>query len=65
MWMMLEVWHILGCRVASLLMKYLGLSLGYSYKAKSIWDGIIEKMECQLAVWKRLYLSKGWQVNFD
>jgi hypothetical protein len=26
-------------------MKYLGLSLGDSYQATSIWNGIIEKME--------------------
>jgi hypothetical protein len=29
-----------------------------SYKATSIWNWIIEKMECQLAGWKKLYLSK-------
>jgi hypothetical protein len=50
---------ILGCRVASLLMKYLGLPLGASYKATSIWNGIIENVECWLAGWKMLYLSKG------
>jgi hypothetical protein len=38
--------HILGCRLSSLPMKYLGLPLGASYKATSIWNGIIEKMEC-------------------
>jgi hypothetical protein len=31
---------ILGCRVSSLPMKYLGLPLGASYKATSIWNGI-------------------------
>jgi hypothetical protein len=40
-------------------MKYLGLLLGVSYKATSIWNGIIEKMEHRLVGWKRLYLSKG------
>lgn len=34
---------ILGCRVSSPATKYLGLPLGASFKAKSIWDGIIEK----------------------
>jgi hypothetical protein len=28
-------------------LKYLGIPLGASYKAKSIWDGIVEKMERQ------------------
>jgi hypothetical protein len=37
--------HILGCCIASLPMKYLGLPLGASYKAISIWNGVIEKME--------------------
>jgi len=51
--------QLLGCRVASLPMTYLGLLLGASYKAVSIWNGVIEKMERQLAGWKRMYLSKG------
>jgi hypothetical protein len=37
------------CGVASLPIKYLGLSLGASYKAKHIWDGVIEKLEYRLA----------------
>lgn len=40
-------------------MKYLGPPVGASYKAKSIWDCIIEKMERRLTGWKILYLSKG------
>jgi hypothetical protein len=36
----------LGCRVSSLLVKYLDLPLGASYKAKHIWEKIIEKIEC-------------------
>jgi hypothetical protein len=53
---------ILGCGVAFLPVKYLGLSLGASYKAKHIWDGMIEKVELRLASWKQLYLSKGGRV---
>jgi len=37
--------HILGCRVASLLLTYLGLPLGASFKSISIWNGVIEKVE--------------------
>jgi hypothetical protein len=36
---------ILGCGVSSLHVKYLGLLLGPSYKAKHIWDGVIKKIE--------------------
>ena len=40
-------------------MTYLGLPLGATFKAKPIWTGVLEKMERQLAGWKRLYLSRG------
>jgi len=39
---------ILCCRVSCLPSQYLGLPLGASSKAKSIWDGYIEKIERQL-----------------
>jgi len=57
---------ILGYRVSSLPMKYLGLPVGASFKAKSKWDGnrgIIKKIERCLAGWKRIYLSKGGRVT--
>lgn len=37
--------NILGCKVFSLPLKYLGLSIGTPHKSKSIWDGVIEKVE--------------------
>jgi hypothetical protein len=40
---------ILACRVLCLHMKYLGIPLGASYKAKSIWDNILDNMEHHLA----------------
>lgn len=55
--------HILGCRVASLPMTYFGLPLGASFKATSIWNGVIEKVERWLASWKKLYLSKGGRLT--
>jgi hypothetical protein len=54
---------ILGCGFATLLVKYLGLLLGASYKSIHIWDGFIEKIEHRLANWKRLYISKGGKVT--
>jgi hypothetical protein len=54
---------ILGCRVASLPIKNLGLSLAAYYKASTIQNGIIEKMEPCLARWKRLSLSKGGRLT--
>ncbi|KAG7987145.1 hypothetical protein I3843_03G118100 [Carya illinoinensis] len=54
---------ILGCGVSSLPMKYLGLPLGASFKAKTIWGEVLEKLERRLAGWKRLYLSKGGRIT--
>lgn len=34
---------ILGCKLFSLPMKYICLSLGAQFKGKSIWNGIIKK----------------------
>jgi hypothetical protein len=53
----------LGCRVASLPMKYLGLPLGAAYKATSMWNGVTEQLEWRLAGWKKLYLSKGGRLT--
>uniref|UniRef100_A0A2N9GTW6 Reverse transcriptase domain-containing protein n=1 Tax=Fagus sylvatica TaxID=28930 RepID=A0A2N9GTW6_FAGSY len=58
-----EMAGILGCQVASLPLKYLGLPLGASFKSKVLWDRVVEKMEKHLAGWKRLYLSKGGRVT--
>lgn len=44
-------------------MTYLGLPLGASFKASSIWNGVIEKVEHRLAGWKKLYLSKGGRLT--
>ena len=58
-----ELASILGCHVASLPLTYLGLPLGASFKSKSIWAGVVERMEKRLAGWKRMYLSKGGRVT--
>lgn len=54
---------ILDCGVSSLPLKYLGLPLGASFKAKSIWDGVLVKIERRLASWKWMYLSNGGRVT--
>jgi hypothetical protein len=55
--------QVLGGRVGSLPMKYLGLPLGARYKSKEIWNPILEKMERRLAGWKRSCLSKGGRLT--
>ena len=37
---------ILGCKTATFPMKYLGLPLGAHFKVQSIWDPIVEKLDC-------------------
>jgi hypothetical protein len=36
--------RILGCGVVSLHLKYFGLPMGESYKAKHLWGGAIDKI---------------------
>jgi hypothetical protein len=54
---------ILGCRVSALPLMYLGLPLGASFKKKTIWNAVVEKVEKCLAGWKRIYLSKGGRLT--
>jgi hypothetical protein len=58
-----ELAGVLGCKVSALPLNYLGLPLGASFKQKSVWNGVVEKMEKRLAGWKRLYLSKGGRLT--
>jgi hypothetical protein len=50
-----ELVGILGCRVSALPLTYLGLPLGVSFKNKSIWNSVVEKVEKHLAGWKRFF----------
>ena len=45
--------RILGYKVSSLPMKYHCLPFGASFKAKSIWDDVIERIEHCLASQKK------------
>ena len=58
-----ELAGILGCKVSSLPLHYLGLPLGSGYKDISVWTNIIEKTERRLASWKHMYLSKGGRLT--
>ena len=55
--------NILCCKIGSLPMTFLGMTLGVPLKATLIWDPIIEKMERKLSSWKHLYLSKGSRLT--
>ena len=55
--------EILGCRIGSLPITYLGMPLGASHKSLTIWNPILEKIEWKLAGWKKMYLSKGGRLT--
>jgi hypothetical protein len=54
---------LLFCHIGSLPLQYLDMPLGASYKALAIWNPIIEKIECRLAGWKKIYISKGGRLT--
>lgn len=54
-----ELAQILGCKVFSLPMKYLGLQLAARLKSKVIWDTILEKVERHSMGCIKIYLFKG------
>ena len=54
---------ILQCRVDNLPMNNLGMPLGAQFKATSIWNPILEKMEKKLLSLKQLYLSYQREVD--
>lgn len=56
---LVEFANILGCKITASPLKYLGLPLGVTFKAKFIWNLIVRKMERRMAGWQRLYLCKG------
>ncbi|XP_059627240.1 uncharacterized protein LOC132270043 [Cornus florida] len=54
---------VLGCRVSSFPIPYLGLPLGVSSRLVGSWDSVIDRYATRLAGWKKQYLSKGGKVT--
>ena len=54
---------LLGCGFGEVPLKYLGLPLEASFKLKAMWAGLEDLMLRRLALWKRLYPSKGGRVT--
>ena len=54
----------LGCKVGSLPSSHLGLPLGVPHNCVNVWDSIEERFRRRLALWKRLYISKGGRLTF-
>ena len=53
---------ILGSKVSSFPMNYLGFPLGSRFKDMSMCYILEKKIERRLSSWKRMYLSKGGRV---
>ncbi|XP_016206261.1 uncharacterized protein LOC107646598 [Arachis ipaensis] len=53
---------VLGCKEASLPVKYLGISLGANPRFVKTWKPIIDKVEEKLSLWKAKVLNKAGKL---
>ena len=53
---------MLGCCVADLPIKYLGIPLGANPRRKETWKPIIEKIEKKLSGWRASLLSQAGRL---
>ena len=54
----------LGCKVGGLSSCYLSLLLGGPpFKSVEVWDGVEERFQRRLAIWKRQHISKGGRLT--
>lgn len=60
---MLALAQVMGCKVESLPIKYLGLPLGANPKRIKIWEPILDKMGKKLSVWRRSFNSLGGRLS--
>ena len=52
-----------GCKVGRLPTSYLGLPLAAHHKSMAVWDGVEERFQKRLAMWKRQFISKGERIT--
>ena len=52
----------LRCRTRALPSTYLGVRLGMRRNSLQVWDEVEERFRKKLALWKRLYISKGGRL---
>lgn len=55
--------EVMGCKVGSWPMKYLGMLLGGNPRAVSFWDPVVEKVSKKMACCKRSYISLGERIT--
>ena len=51
------------CKVRRLPTNYLGLPLGAQYKSVAVWDGVGERFQKRLAMWKRQFIFKRGRIT--
>lgn len=54
---------VLGYKVARLPFSYLGLPLRASFKETGVREGVVDRVQRQLAGWKHQYLSKEGRIT--
>ncbi|KAL4199447.1 hypothetical protein AMTRI_Chr03g51160 [Amborella trichopoda] len=54
---------VLGCKVKTFLITYLGLPISDSKFPITVWDKIIESVQVKLDLWKYKYLSLGYSLT--
>ncbi|WMV58251.1 hypothetical protein MTR67_051636 [Solanum verrucosum] len=53
----------LGCQIATLPTRYLGMPLGAQNKETTVWSEVLERCNKKLARWKSQYLSLGGRLT--
>lgn len=53
---------LFDCQVVNLPVKYLGLPLRERFKAKAMWEPVVERIQKRLSSWKEKFLSKGGKL---
>ncbi|XP_011621700.1 uncharacterized protein LOC105420276 [Amborella trichopoda] len=61
--MISELAILLGCKVGSFPITYLGLLISYSRLTITIWDIVLKRVQRKLALWKHKYLSIKGRVT--
>ena len=60
-----EAANTLGSKLDSLRTSYLGLPLGFSYKAKVVWNYVVKRLQKTSGRRKKYFLSKGGRLTFS
>lgn len=60
---LVEFADIIGCKVGSWPLFYLGMPLGVNPWSNAMWDPMLESVSKKLAMWKKNYISLGGRIT--